>query len=514
MRRPQSQEKYPHERHPRHADDTAILSAFAQQRRQGLTRRSALHQALLQLIAAGELPWRTKLPPSRVLAARLAVARDTVEQTYARLEAEGFISRTVGRGSFVRYRCDTLLGRELLATATGQEARLAERELSDRGRALLAVRHTPHTSRQASLTPSLADLRAFPIDQWLQREKQVLRQHGERLLGYADPQGLPELRAEIAHYLQRERGVKATAEQVIVVTSSQQALALCTQVLFDPGDAVFVEEPGYQGRKAGAVGGAAGAADRHRRAGAGCRAANAGLGRRTGRVYHAVPSLPAGVFAEPRSAAGTVAVGAAAASLDHRRRLRRRVQLRPANQGGAAGLDGGGRTLYLGTFSKTLFPGLRIGFMIAPPQLVRPLVAARQFQDGYTSALAQMTLFHFLHEGSYAEHLRNMRTLYKARLDALYDAVHRHLAAWTRPALPQGGLQLVCPLADAATERRLVVAAAERGIRLYGLADFYTGTPQRGALVLGFSAYTPDEIVRFITTLAQVFSALPVASDG
>lgn len=204
---------------PRHADDTAILSAFAQQRRQGLTRRSALHQALLQLIAAGELPRRTKLPPSRVLAARLAVARDTVEQTYARLEAEGFISRTVGRGSFVRYRCDTLLGRELLATATGQEARLAERELSDRGRALLAVRHTPHTSRRASLTPSLADLRAFPIDQWLQREKQVLRQHGERLLGYADPQGLPELRAEIAHYLQRERGVKATAEQVIVVTS-------------------------------------------------------------------------------------------------------------------------------------------------------------------------------------------------------------------------------------------------------------------------------------------------------
>ena len=90
------------------------------------------------------------------------------------------------------------------------------------------------------------------------------------------------------------------------------------------------------------------------------------------------------------------------------------------------GLDSCGRTLYIGTFSKTLFPGLRIGFMIAPPQLVRPLVAARQFQDGYTSALAQMTLFHFLHEGSYAEHLRNMRTLYKARLDVLYDAVHRH----------------------------------------------------------------------------------------
>lgn len=152
--------------------------------------------------------------------------------------------------------------------------------------------------------------------------------------------------------------------------------------------------------------------------------------------------------------------------------------------------------------------------MIAPPQLVRPLVAARQFQDGYTSALAQMTLFHCLHEGGYAEHLHNMRTLYKARLDVLYDAVHRHLAPWTRPALPQGGLQLVCPLADAATERRLVAAAAERGIRLYGLADFYTGAPQRGALVLGFSAYAPDEIVRFIATLAQVFNALPRENGG
>lgn len=500
---------------PRHADDAAILAAFAQQRRQGLTRRSALHQALLQLIAAGELPWRTKLPPSRALAARLAVARDTVEQTYARLEAEGFISRTVGRGSFVRYRCDTLLGRELQATATGQEARLAERELSDRGRALLAVSHTPHTSRQASLTPSLADLRAFPIDQWLQREKQALRQYGERLLGYADPQGLPELRAEIAHYLQRERGVKATAEQVIVVTSSQQALALCTQVLFDPGDAVFVEEPGYQGAKklvqsAGLQARPIGIDEQGLDVGQLMQASGGGRGVYITPSHH----YPLGY----------------SLSLDRRLALLQWAQRQRAwiieddydaefnydrqTKAALQGLDGGGRTLYLGTFSKTLFPGLRIGFMIAPPQLVRPLVAARQFQDGYTSALAQMTLFHFLHEGGYAEHLRNMRTLYKARLDALYDAVHRHLAAWTRPALPQGGLQLVCPLADAATERRLVAAAAERGIRLYGLADFYTGTPQRGALVLGFSAYTPDEIVRFIATLAQVFNALSVASDG
>ena len=177
------------------------------------------------------------------------------------------------------------------------------------------------------------------------------------------------------------------------------------------------------------------------------------------------------------------------------------------------GLDSCGRTLYIGTFSKTLFPGLRIGFMIAPPQLVRPLVAARQFQDGYTSALAQMTLFHFLHEGSYAEHLRNMRTLYKARLDVLYDAVHRHRrldapgAAAGRAAagLPVGGC------GDGAAAGGGGGRAGNSAVRPGGLLHRHAAAR---ALVLGFSAYTPDEIVRFIATLAQVFSALPVESDG
>ena len=433
----------------------------------------------MQLIAAGELPRRTKLPPSRVLAARLAVARDTVEQTYARLEAEGFISRTVGRGSFVRYRCDTLLGRELLATATGQEARLAERELSDRGRALLAVRHTPHTSRRASLTPSLADLRAFPIDQWLQREKQVLRQHGERLLGYADPQGLPELRAEIAHYLQRERGVKATAEQVIVVTSSQQALALCTSAVRSrrcgvrrraglPRAKKLVQSAGLQARPIGID-------EQGLDVGQLMQASGGGRGVYITPSHH----YPLGY---------SLSLDRRLALLQWAQRQRARIieddydaEFNYDRQTKAAlqGLDSCGRTLYIGTFSKTLFPGLRIGFMIAPPQLVRPLVAARQFQDGYTSALAQMTLFHFLHEG-----LRRASAQYAHAVQgAAGRAVRRgasSLAARTRPALPQGGLQLVCPLADAATERRLVAAAAERGIRLYGTADFYTGMPQRG----------------------------------
>ncbi|CAI0860658.1 MocR-like pyridoxine biosynthesis transcription factor PdxR [Serratia ficaria] len=499
----------------RYAADDAIQAAFTQQLQRGITLRSALHQALTLLVTGGELPYLARLPPSRGLAARLAVSRDTVEQTYARLEAEGYIARAVGRGSVVCHQPDRLLGRELLAAGQAKDERLAEPELSAHGRALLSARHAPHTRRSASLTPSLPDLRAFPIDSWLQLEKQAIRRYGERMLGYADPQGVAELRTAIAQYLQRERGVKASAEQVIVVTSSQQALSLCTQVLFDPGDAVFVEEPGYQGAKK--------------------------LVQSAGLVARPIGVDACGLDVErliqtPGGGRGVYITPSHHYPLGHSLSLERRLRLLEwarrerawvieddydsefnyDRQPKAAlqGLDRDGRTLYIGTFSKTLFPGLRIGFMIVPPPLIAPMVAAKQFQDGYTSALTQTTLLRFLHDGFYAEHLRNMRRLYKARLDILHAAVHRQLGDWTQPTLPQGGLQLVCPLADAATERRLIAAAAAQGMQLYGLADFYTERPRHGALVLGFSAYAPDEITQFISRLAQIFGAMPTESAG
>lgn len=490
----------------------ALQASFARHLQQGVTRKAALHLTIKQQVMTGELQYLAKLPPSRVLAAGLSVSRDTVEVTYAQLEAEGYIARAVGRGSFVSYQRSTLIGRELLAAGDAESALLAERELSVHGRALLVAAHAPHTSRASSLTPSLPDLRLFPIDSWLQLERLAVRQYGERLLGYADPQGVVELRGEIIEYLRRERGVKASVEQVIVVTSSQQALSLCTQVLFNPGDRVFVEEPGYQGAKK--------------------LVQSAGIIAQPVAVDHDGMDIDALIDARHRGRGVYVTPShhyplGHSLSIDRRLKLLEWAQQHKAwiieddydsefnydglTRASLQGLDKYQRTLYIGTFSKTLFPGLRIGFIIVPPQLIKPIVAAKQFQDGYTSALPQMTLFRFLNGDFYAEHLRNMRKLYKARLDILHAAVHQYLAAWTRPPLPQGGLQLVCPLADAATERRLIQAAAAQGMKVYGLADFYTGQPREGALVFGFSAYTPDEIVKFIKKLSSIFSALPQA---
>ncbi|CAI0840413.1 PLP-dependent aminotransferase family protein [Serratia quinivorans] len=489
----------------------AIQASFIQHLRQGMTRKAALHLTIKQQVTTGDLSYLAKLPPSRVMAARLAVSRDTVEQTYAQLEAEGYIARAVGRGSFVSYQQDTLIGRELLATDNPDQALLVERELSAHGRSLLIAAHAPHTRRSGSLTPSLPDLRLFPIDSWLQLEKQAVRQGAERLLGYADPQGLVELREEIIEYLRRERGVKAGTEQVIVVTSSQQALSLCTQVLFNPGDRVFVEEPGYQGAKK--------------------------LVQSAGLIAQPIEVDPCGMDIDAlinteEGGRGVYITPSHHYPLGHSLSIERRLKLLAWAQREKAwiieddydsefnynglttaalqGLDQHQRTLYIGTFSKSLFPGLRIGFLIVPSQLIKPMVAAKQFQDGYTSALPQMTLFKFINEDFYAEHLRNMRKIYQARLEILHAAVHQYLAAWAQPRLPQGGLQLVCPLQDAATERRLIQAAAAQDMRVYGLIDFYTRTPSEGALVFGFAAYAPDEIVKFIKKLSCIFDSLPV----
>ncbi|HEI8865334.1 TPA: PLP-dependent aminotransferase family protein [Serratia odorifera] len=483
-------------------------------RRQRMTLKAALHLAIKQLITAGELKTLSRLPPSRRLASALSISRDTVEVTYAQLEAEGYLARTVGRGSFVSYRNSPLIGRELLAADATVQVCLAEQELSASGRALLVTGYTPHTGRVGALTPSAPDLRQFPIDSWLQLEKSAVRHHTEQLLGYGDPQGLVALRSEIVDYLRRERGVKATAEQVVIVSSSQQALSLCTQVLFNAGDAVFVEEPGYQGAK------------KLVRA-AGLRTIPIEVDQRGINVDRLVATRPSGrgVYVTPSH---HYPLGH---SLDIERRLRLLAWARQENAwiieddydaeftyhgmptASLQGLDQHQRTLYIGTFSKTLFPGLRLGFIIVPPSLIIPMVAAKQLQDGCTATLSQATLYAFLRADGYTEHLRNMRRLYKARLEILFTAVNQYLAEWTQPHLPQGGLQLVCPLADAATERRLVAAGAAQGIRLYGLADFYTDTPGKGALVLGFAAYTPNEIVQFIKRLAQIFAVLPATEN-
>jgi len=486
-----------------------IDSAFQQQRAMGTKLGSALHQGIRQLLSQGALAVNTRLPASRMLAAQLSIARDTVEMVYSQLEAEGLIARATGRGSYVRDKPMPLIGSELLATTVPPaiSPQVAD-NLSLRGQGLLTAARATYNPSANALSHSLPDLRAFPLESWLQLEKQVLKHQGGSVMSLGDPRGLLALRQEILLYLRRERGIKADVEQVMILSSSQQAMALCCDVLFNPGDGVFVEEPGYLGIK---------------------RLIQAtGLQGIPIAIDHQGMDVPA-LINHAQPGRGVYITPSHQYPLGHALSIERRLMLLAwaqqqqgwiieddydseftyDGQATAAlqGLDKHQRTLYLGTFSKTLFPGLRLAYMVMPPQLVAPLVAAKQFNDGYTAGISQSTLAAFFACGQFSAHMRNMKNLYRARLAVLHQAVCQYLGHWTRPALPKGGLQLLCPLPDSATEQQLVQRAADHNIRVYGLGEFYSHPSQQGGLLFGFAAYTPDEIRFFIRNLAQALES-------
>ena len=167
------------------------------------------------------------------------------------------------------------------------------------------------------------------------------------------------------------------------------------------------------------------------------------------------------------------------------------------------GLDPHDRTIYIGTFTKALFPGLRIGYVVLPPQLVKPVTIARTLLDGHTASIAQLTLARFMEAGHFGAHVRTMRGIYAKRLEVLTASVHAHLADFVEPQTPIGGLQMPCMLNGGLSESTAIAAAQRVGIELLGLSALYAGDDGRAGFLMGFAAYTPHEIELAVKKLAH-----------
>ncbi len=172
------------------------------------------------------------------------------------------------------------------------------------------------------------------------------------------------------------------------------------------------------------------------------------------------------------------------------------------------GLDPHERTLYIGTFTKSLFPGLRIGYLVLPPQLVAPMAVARTLLDGHSAPIAQLTLARFIEGGHFGAHVRAMRGLYAARRDVLARLVREHLAAWVQPRVPAGGMQMPCVFTCDLPERAAVDAARRAGIDLQGLSALYAAEPAEAGFLMGFAAYAPQEMETAVKALAGVLRRL------
>ncbi|MCO2937030.1 PLP-dependent aminotransferase family protein [Pseudomonas aeruginosa] len=442
---------------------------------QALPLHARIQRAIRQLILDGALAPGNPLPASRALAQSLGVSRDTVEAAYSHLHAEGFIERRVGSGSVVA----------------------------------AATRLSPGRRGAGPFAPGVPETRTFPLATWERLQRQVLKEYGARALTHGDPQGAEPLRQAIADYVNLERGARATADRVLVLTSSQQALGLCASVLLDAGERIFVEDPAYYGaRKA------------FEAAGLECLPVpvdEQGL-------------RPEPILAQPQAARALCLTPShhyptgVTLSLERRLALIEWAQRQQAwiieddydsefHYAGrptacVQGLDAHERTLYIGTFTKSLFPGLRIGYMVLPPALVAPMTVARSLQDGHNASLAQLTLARFIAGGHFGAYVRGMRNLYGERLGFLAERVGKRLGGLVEPRVPAGGLQMPGLLCAGIDETRAIAAAYRAGVELVGLSTLHLAAPPRAGFLMGFAAYTTDELEAAVGVLAKTLRGL------
>lgn len=496
----------------KHAQLESVKAWIAAPAHGALPLHARVQRALRQLILDAPLAAGKPLPASRALAQSLDVSRDTVERAYSQLHAEGFIERRVGSGSFVSERAQRLPRRTTTLRARSAPAPL---RLSQRGSAMFEGGGVRDYVSPRPFAPGVPETRSFPLATWERLQRQVLKEYGTSALLHSPPQGMEALRRAIADYVNLERGAHATAERVLILTSSQQALTLCATVLLDSSDRIFIEDPVYHGaRKAFDA--------------AGLECVPVPLdadGLQVEHLYAATHPARA-VFLTPSHqfpTGATLALDRRLAVIEWARQQQAWIieddydsEFHYAGKPTACvqGLDPHARTIYIGTFTKSLFPGLRIGYMVLPPELVTPMTVARTLLDGHSAPIPQLTLARFIEGGHFGAHVRTMRAVYAERRNALARLVHTYLSDFVIPVVPGGGMQMPCLFIRNIPERALIDAAREAGIDLLGLTALHASVTHNAGFLMGFAAHTPGELEAAVKQLLRVLVTLDRASNG
>ncbi|OCW55995.1 PLP-dependent aminotransferase family protein [Hoeflea olei] len=491
----------------KHSELDSVKAWLAHPAHAAAPLHARIQRAIRHLILEGALGPGKPLPASRPLAKSLGVSRDTIEAAYAQLHAEGFIERRVGSGSFVAEMTEFAPGYRRARRDARPRAEAAN--LSRRGEAAFRSGGVRENLLPRPFAPGVPDTRGFPLPLWERLERQVLKETGTQALLHGDPQGAEPLRRTIADYVNLERGARATADRVLVLTSSQQAMTLCATMLLDPGEAIFMEDPAYYGaRKAFDA---------------------AGLDCVPVRVDHQGIAVEP-ILAEPRRARAVYLTPSHQFPTGATLALDRRLALIEWAAGQQAwiieddydsefhyagkptacvqGLDPHDRTIYIGTFTKSLFPGLRIGYVVLPPQLVQPMTVARTLLDGHTASMAQLTLARFMEGGHFGAHVRSMRGIYAQRRDVLSGLVRKHLSDFVKPRVPVGGMQMPCVLTCGMSEAAALDAARRAGVDLLGLSALHAAGDGEAGLLMGFAAYTPAELEIAVRKLANALRSV------
>jgi len=484
---------------------TNLLVRLDARDRSGLQRQicASIQRAILD----GVVVPGTRLPSSRALAEDLGISRTTTLLAVQQLQAEGYLTGRRGAGTFVAEE----LPDDLLQQRTARPRRMMRHPaLSRRGATLVAAPQAAHRldgpPRAFRIGTPGVDL--FPVALWWRLASARLRSITPTLLDYGEPAGLRGLREAIAGHVQAARGTRCDAHQILIVAGAQQGLELISRVLLDPGDRVWMEEPGYPGARSALLG-------------AGARIVSVrvdleGLDVKAGarrawdaRLAYVTPShqYPLGVpMSLPRRLALLQWATRARAWVvedDYDSEFRYGARAVPCLHG----LDVDGRVIYVGSFSKTLFPALRLGFVIVPSDLRERLVTARAAADQHPPTIDQAVMTDFLVEGHFARHVRRMRMAYRERLEALRAAAERSCGGVLRVRPVQTGLHALADL-DGVDAARVSLEAVKRGVEAAPVSAYFAGKePRINGLVLGFAAVRPDAVRRGMEKLAMAIEA-------
>jgi len=451
-----------------------------------------IYHGLRELIVAGHIARGATLPSTRAFAAELRVSRNTMIAAFEELIGEGYVKTKSGAGSFV---CEQL-PEDLLAAPRAPALRVKRS----------AVNRPPRIATHA-FALGIPALDEFPYGVWRRLVVKRWRRPGS-LSGYGATAGLRVLREAIVDHVASLRGVRCSADQVIVVSGAHQAFDLVARVTLDRGHTVWVEDPGYLG--AGRAFRAAGGhlvpipVDAE-----GIDVDHAARTASKPRLIFVTPSqqFPLGVtmsmVRRKRLLAAANTADAWIVEDDYDCEFRYEDRPLPSLQG----LDDEQRVIYVGSFSKGLLPGLRLAYVIVPPSLLDSFIDMRAVSGSHASLGDQAVVADFMRDGHYARHIRRMRELYAHRRSCLINAVHSELGSSVRLDVPAGGTHALA-FVDGLDDAALSSAAADRGVIALPLSAQYRGPDVRRGLMLGYGGVREPIMSRAVRTLAEAFESL------
>ena len=484
-------------------DTSELFASFVLDRSAATPLFRQLYAAVKEAVLRGALRPGMQLPPTRELCALMGVSRQTVFGAWDQLTAEGYLLATVGKGTFI--------GSELPVGVQKAAPRGLMRPLSARGEAYAgAMKYVGHHQGKArAFRASMPGLDLFPFDVWSRLEARRWRRPDHHM-GYSDPAGYAPLRELLCVYLRTARGVKCTPDQIIITSGSQQGLYLLSALLLDPGDKVWVESPGYQGASAPLFA-------------MGAQVCTVPVDEQGMDVAYGLAHYP--------DAKMVLSTPSHQLPLGVTMTLQRRLELlrwAGANRAwiieddydseyrytgpplaSLQGLDSEDITLYVGTLSKVLFPGLRLGYIVAPPALALPIVRAKAALDRHNAIVPQMVLADFMAEGHFSRHIKRTREAYAERRHALLSGIAATLDDELSCGPADAGLDLCVHFRRALDQGLVARMAAEQGVEVRPLS-YYTSrvaTPQcvvAPGLLLGFSSIPPSDIATGLDVLAKV----------